>query len=60
VYWDVVHGNTAEEFKKDEEGIQILEIQARNMAWLLKALAAGKRDIPPPEPLERKRTNFIR
>ena len=59
VYWEVIHGNTAEELAQDEEGLQLMEIQGRNMAWLLKALAAGKREIPPPAPLERKRTNFI-
>jgi len=60
VYWDVIHGNTAEEVLKDEEGLQIMEIQGRNMAWLLKALAAGKKEIAPPPLPERKRTNFIR
>ena len=60
VYWDVIHGTTAEEVTQDEEGLQIMEIQGRNMAWLLKALAAGKKEFPPPPPLERKRTNFIR
>ena len=59
VYWNVIHGNTPEELAEDEEGLQIMEIQGRNMAWLLKALAAGKREVSPPLPLERKRTNFI-
>ena len=59
VYWEVIHGNTPEELTQDEEGLQIMEIQGRNMAWLLKALAAGKREIPPPPAVERKRTNFI-
>ena len=60
VYWDVIHGNTPEEVAQDEEGCQIMEIQGRNMAWLIKALAAGKKEVPPPLPVERKRTNFIR
>ena len=60
VYWDVIHGNTAEELAQDEEGLQIMEIQGRNMAWLLKALAAGKKEIAQPPRVERKRTNFIR
>ena len=60
VYWQVIHGNTPEELAQDEEGVQIMEIQGRNMAWLLKALDAGKREIPPPLQVERKRTNFIR
>jgi multimeric flavodoxin WrbA len=59
VYWDVIHGNSPEELNEDEEGIQIMEIQARNMAWLIKALNAGKKEFPPPSPVSRKRTNFI-
>jgi multimeric flavodoxin WrbA len=60
VYWDVIHGNNQKELAEDEEGLQIMEIQGRNMAWLIKTLAAGKKEIPPPLPLQRKRTNFIR
>ena len=60
IYWDVIHGNTVKELEQDEEGLQIMEIQARNMVWLLKALAAGKKQISLPPPVERIRTNFIR
>ena len=59
-YWEVIHGNTPEELANDEEGRQLMEIQGRNMAWLLKTLAAGKKEIPLPPPVMRKRTNFIR
>ena len=60
VYWNVIHGRSEDEFAQDEEGHSIMETQARNMAWLIKALAAGKRDIPLPELPKRKFTNFIR
>ena len=60
VYWNVIHGRSQEEFAKDEEGVYIMETQARNMAWLIKALAAGKKEIPPPVFPKRKWTNFIR
>jgi hypothetical protein len=60
VYWDVIHGNSQDEFAQDIEGLQIMEIQGRNMAWLLKVIGAGMREFPAPPPLERKRTNFIR
>jgi len=61
VYWNVKHGNTTEETLQDQEGLQIMEIQGRNMAWLLKTLAAGKTAVPTPPPVsERKRTNFVR
>jgi multimeric flavodoxin WrbA len=60
IYWDVIHGNNADEVTQDEEGLQIMEVQGRNMAWLIKALSAGKKEVPLPAPLaERKRTNFI-
>jgi multimeric flavodoxin WrbA len=59
VYWQVIHGNTPEELSQDEEGGQIMEIQGRNMAWLMKALAVGRKEAPPPPQVERKRTNFI-
>ena len=60
VYWNVIHGRTAGELAQDGEGGQIMEAQARNMAWLMKALAAGKGSVPLPPAEERKRTNFIR
>jgi multimeric flavodoxin WrbA len=60
VYWSVIHGNSAEELDRDLEGLQILEIEGRNMAWLLNALALGTRELPlPPDP-PRTATNFIR
>ena len=60
IYWNVIHGKTQEEFAQDEEGIQIMEVQGRNMAWLLKALAAGKKEIPAPSMPKKVRTNFVR
>lgn len=61
-YWNMVHGNSAEEARQDEEGLQIMRTLGRNMAWLLKCIEAGKAagiEKPLAEP-ERKRTNFIR
>lgn len=57
-YWPMVHGNTPEEVLKDEEGLQIMRTLGRNMAWLIKCIAAG--DAPPPREPQPKRTNFIR
>jgi len=59
LYWEVIHGNSPEELAQDEEGLQLMEVQGRNMAWLIKALAAGKKEISPPAPVKRNRTNFI-
>jgi multimeric flavodoxin WrbA len=60
VYWDVIHGNSETEVLQDREGLQIMEISGRNMAWLLKILALGEKEIPLPPDLTRVRTNFIR
>lgn len=59
VYWDVIHGMNQEEAQEDIEGIQIMEIQGRNMAWLIKTLEAGKKEVPIPQSVDRTRTNFI-
>ncbi len=60
-YWNQVHGNTPEEVMKDEEGMQTVRTLARNMAWLLKCIDAGKKaGIERPEPEKPLKTNFIR
>jgi multimeric flavodoxin WrbA len=57
VYWEVVHGNTPAELEEDREGLHIMRVTGRNMAWLIKALAAARKE--PPEELPREWTNFI-
>lgn len=61
-YWNMVHGNTPEEVMQDVEGLQILRVLARNMAWFLRLKEAGKKaEIPLPVQEEtRFATNFIR
>ena len=61
-YWNMVHGNTPEEVLQDEEGLQIMRVLGRNMAWLLKLKAAGEAaGIELPKQEERRiATNFIR
>ena len=41
-YWNQVHGFTAEDVKKDLEGLQTMRNLARNMAFLMKAIAGAK------------------
>lgn len=60
-YWNMVHGHTPEDVKKDLEGLQIMRILGRNIAWFLKCKEAGiKAGVPFPEREERIATNFIR
>lgn len=41
-YWNQVHGFTAEDVKKDLEGLQTMRNLARNMTFLMKAIADAK------------------
>ena len=61
-YWKMVHGNTPEEVLQDREGLQIMRVLARNMAWMLKLIKAGEDEgIPlPKQEKQRIATNFIR
>lgn len=34
-YWNMVHGWTSEDVRKDEEGLQTMRILGTNMAWFL-------------------------
>lgn len=59
-YWNVIHGARPGEVIQDEEGIQIMRVLGRNMAWLLKLVDYGKDSIPPPEAERKQYMNFIR
>ena len=41
-YWNQVHGFTASDVKKDAEGLQTMRNLARNMAFMIKAIADAK------------------
>ena len=61
-YWNMVHGNTPCEVRQDQEGLQIMRVLGRNMAWLLKLKEAGEKygvSLPKQEP-SRIATNFIK
>lgn len=59
-YWNMTHGHTPEDVKKDLEGMQNLRFLARNMAYYLKCIEAGKKaGIPLPKQEEVVYTNFI-
>lgn len=60
-YWDGVHGMNPGEVRQDAEGMQTMRFLARNMAWLLQCIEAGKKQgfaVPEQEPVSF--TNFIR
>lgn len=48
-YWNQVHGFTAEDVRKDAEGLQTMRNLARNMAFLIRAIAAERKAHGLPE-----------
>ena len=60
-YWTMVHGREAGDVPRDEEGMQTMRNAARNMAWLLKCIEAGRaQGILPPQAERAYQTNFVR
>lgn len=59
-YWNAVHGFTAEDVEKDEEGLQQMRTLAKNMAFLMKSIALGREKYGVPEKEQFNMTNFIR
>lgn len=60
-YWNMVHGQTPEEVRQDQEGVQIMRVLGKNMAWLLQSIEAGRKaGVAVPEQEPRINTNFIR
>ncbi len=48
-YWNQVHGFTAEDVKKDLEGLQTMRNLAGNMVFMMKAIADAKKKYGAPE-----------
>lgn len=59
-YWMIGYGCEGNEVLKDAEGVQTIQKNACSMAWLLKAIEAGKEKFPLPEDQAKIYTNFIR
>ena len=59
-YWNSVHGGAPGEAAQDAEGLQTMRTLARNMAFLMKAIALGKEKYGLPEKEPHAWTNFIR
>ena len=59
-YWNMVHGQNPDEVKQDLEGLQNMRFLARNMAYYLKCIEAGKKSgIEMPKQENVVFTNFI-
>ncbi len=61
-YWPMVHGFTPDDVRQDLEGLQVMRMLGKNMAWMLKSIDAGKKaGVNPPQPeAVDMRTNFIK
>ncbi|WDV45217.1 flavodoxin family protein [Clostridiaceae bacterium M8S5] len=59
-YWNVIHGANKGEIKEDLEGVQIGRILGKNMAWLMKAVELGKKEMGIPEKEKKDWMNFVR
>lgn len=59
-YWNIIHGMQIGEIEKDPEGLQIVDVLSRNLAWILAMREATKDSVPLPEPTKKVYTNFVR
>lgn len=59
-YWNVIHGRLPGEATQDEEGMQIMRVLGKNMAWLLHLVEHGKGQVTPPRQEAKTYMHFIR
>lgn len=60
-YWNNIHGRRSGQIAQDQEGLQTLMNLAKNMAWMLRCIEAGKeKGIMPPAPITGARTDFYK
>lgn len=59
-YWNIIHGAKPGEAAQDAEGVRTLRNLAKNMVFLMTAVAAEKEKAGLPEPEAKAFTNFIR
>ena len=59
-YWNDVHGYTAEDVYRDEEGVQTMQNLAENMQFLMDAIAERKKTVDKPAIKREVHTHFIR
>ena len=59
-YWNGIHGREKGEAAQDAEGLQMMRTLARNMVFLMKSIALGKKEYGLPAKEHRVATNFVR
>ncbi len=59
-YWNGVHGALPGDEREDLEGLRTVRTLARNMTYLMRAIALAKESIPLPEREPKVFTNFVR
>ncbi len=59
-YWNIVHGLEPGEVNGDAEGLNVMRVLGRNLAWTLKLIENGKDNVAKPAQGEAVRTNFVR
>lgn len=59
-YWDVAFGGGPGDAVKDVEGMQIMRVLGKNMAWVLKLIEHGKGVVKEPEREVKEKTIFIK
>ena len=59
-YWNSVHGAKPGQAQEDLEGLQTMRTLARNMTFLMKSIALGKKEFGLPIQEAKTPTNFIR
>ena len=59
-YWNDVHGYRGEDVLADAEGCETIRNMAANMAFMIRAIQAGKEQFGKPDVKHTQFTNFIR
>ncbi len=59
-YWNVIHGRSPGEALQDVEGLQIMRVLGKNMAWLLRMKDAANTIAKAPQIEQKEVTSFIR
>lgn len=59
-YWNIIYGTQPGEVAQDAEGNQIMRVLGKNMAYLIKIMAASKGIVKAPEKEAKVYTHFVR